>query len=743
MARGTNTPTPAIPKVSFSKVEDSSSPQLCGVHDMQARSYGYNNFDPFQRPDHYIRYIEPLEIDLAKQVEYDMDEQDQEWLNVVNEERHNDQQSRVSPEAFEIIMDRLEKEWFELTKNIPKPDMALPSEDSTCAICDDAEGENANAIVFCDGCNLAVHQDCYGVPYIPEGQWLCRKCTVSPENPVSCILCPNEGGAFKQTVSGDWAHLLCAIWVPETRVANDVFMEPITGVDKINKQRWKLKCSLCGIREGACIQCSKSSCFLAFHATCARRQKLLMPMKSAHGSEPATLAAYCEKHLPKEQLALHEAALTELDNSFGQGEYDLSDGHGHTATPRTSKKARAYAKTYKLGAPLVPWIIVDRIMQYTARIKISKKEQFLLLACRYWSLKREARRGAPLLKRLHLEPWSASAAGKIQSEEEVAIKLDYLKRLRKDLESVRMLAELARKRETQKLKQVQVLQHVCSTIFYPHIPQMRQALEKIMAFDRYSYFRDPVSKTEVPDYFEVIRKPMCWSMIETKLKTNDYWNIKDFQDDVCLVVDNAMLYNKRDSPFSKTAARIKTHAGPILEELNQLGRVIPAESSESGLVGDLEPQLKEFELLVSPEAVDGPDMPYQLEKDPLTLLLSYELGKLKPPPPPSPPKPAKPKRDRKAEAERRKQRLLDAATASAFRVPIAPRTRREHAEAEAFEAEVHGGSSGAESTPLDESGEGEGEEGSISAKSRRGTKWKREKLVLPGQTDVPDRKSVV
>jgi hypothetical protein len=56
----------------------------------------------------------------------------------------------------------------------------------------------------------------------------------------TCILCPNEGGAFKQTIMGEWVHLLCAIWVPETRVANDVFMEPITGVDKISKQRWKL-----------------------------------------------------------------------------------------------------------------------------------------------------------------------------------------------------------------------------------------------------------------------------------------------------------------------------------------------------------------------------------------------------------------------------------------------------------------------------------------------------------------------
>jgi len=90
-------------------------------------------------------------------------------------ERRKEQLDKISCEIFEIVMDRLEKEWFDLvgpnclrecdktdlhskTKHIPKPDLALPSEDSTCAICDDSEGENSNAIVFCDGCNLAVHQ---------------------------------------------------------------------------------------------------------------------------------------------------------------------------------------------------------------------------------------------------------------------------------------------------------------------------------------------------------------------------------------------------------------------------------------------------------------------------------------------------------------------------------------------------------------------------------------------------------
>lgn len=71
-------------------------------------------------------------------------------------------------------------------------------------------------------------------------------------------------------------------------------------------------------------------------------------------------------------------------------------------TPKSSKSARAYSKKYSLGPPLVPQLIADKLETYYKK-HFRQKAQFVQLICKYWSLKREARRGAPLLKRLHLE----------------------------------------------------------------------------------------------------------------------------------------------------------------------------------------------------------------------------------------------------------------------------------------------------------------------------------------------------
>lgn len=87
---------------------------------------------------------------------------DDAWLQEYNERRKKDhlEGDEISREIFEVTMTKIEKEWYELEKRIPKSEGKehTVSEDSTCAICDEGDCENTNAIVFCDGCNLAVHQ---------------------------------------------------------------------------------------------------------------------------------------------------------------------------------------------------------------------------------------------------------------------------------------------------------------------------------------------------------------------------------------------------------------------------------------------------------------------------------------------------------------------------------------------------------------------------------------------------------
>ena len=45
-------------------------------------------------------------------------------------------------------------------------------DDAMCAVCGggDSNKEAGNEIVFCERCDVAVHQECYGVDTIPAGQ---------------------------------------------------------------------------------------------------------------------------------------------------------------------------------------------------------------------------------------------------------------------------------------------------------------------------------------------------------------------------------------------------------------------------------------------------------------------------------------------------------------------------------------------------------------------------------------------
>ncbi|EST07327.1 Bromodomain protein [Kalmanozyma brasiliensis GHG001] len=632
----------SLPKVSFRKVPPDEALIFHippGIIEPHALPFGYNDSSNYDKPDHYIRYLEPIEGDLKKQVEYDMDEQDQEWLDALNHDRRSQGLDSISYEVFEIILDQLEKEWFDLMNRVPPKarhgagaDAAADGadadeedsedgEDSKCAICDDGECENSNAIVFCDGCNLAVHQDCYGIPYIPEGQWLCRKCTVSPDRAVSCILCPHEGGAFKQTTTGKWAHLLCAMWIPETGVSNPVYMEPIDSVERIPKARWKLQCYLCRYRMGACIQCDNRSCFTAFHVTCARKAGLLFRTErtrvshhlyeDSDGSDdegPEVLRACCHRHMPPEmrdQFKVDFGRQGALDDERSETSYRASplvssraremsvesgigaplisvsrrssmvgshDGASSAADPKsTSKSARAYKKSFKAGPPLVPAYIANRVLEYITKLHLRKKATALQLIARYWSLKREARRGAPLLKRLHLEPWTASTNNKEQTDAQKAKKLHFLRSIRGDLERVRMLVEQVRKREKEKLRQAQEIRNsLVEPVLFPFHTDLRAAIAKFEAADRFGYFALPVSKIDVPDYYDIIREPMDWATIKDKIHLKVYDTVGEMREDVLKIATNSMTYNKPDTPYHKAATKILKMIPEVFAELQAI-----------------------------------------------------------------------------------------------------------------------------------------------------------------------------
>ena len=299
------------------------------------------------RGSSYYRFVEQSAEDMDENVEYDMDEEDYQWLSLMNEDRKSQGLTSVPQEVFEILMDRLEKECVFESQTFTDGDdnsgknMYNIDENAVCCICNDGECHNTNAILFCDMCNLAVHQECYGVPYIPEGQWLCRRCIESPSRGVDCALCPNKGGGFKRTLDSRWAHVLCAIWIPEVQFANPVFLEPIDGIKEIPSARWKLTCYICRRRMGACIQCAKSNCCTAFHVTCAQQACLHMKMEPAKGGTVKKVA-YCDAHTPpsvkrkmekaakeqemKEMLEGKEKEGKEGDGSSGKDGEEKKDG---------------------------------------------------------------------------------------------------------------------------------------------------------------------------------------------------------------------------------------------------------------------------------------------------------------------------------------------------------------------------------------------------------------------------------
>ncbi|XP_063099893.1 bromodomain-containing protein 1 isoform X3 [Cavia porcellus] len=532
-----------------------------------------------RRPPMYYKFIEKSAEELDNEVEYDMDEEDYAWLEIINEKRKGDCVSAVSQNMFEFLMDRFEKESY-CENQKQGEQQSLIDEDAVCCICMDGECQNSNVILFCDLCNLAVHQECYGVPYIPEGQWLCRHCLQSRARPADCVLCPNKGGAFKKTDDDRWGHVVCALWIPEVGFANTVFIEPIDGVRNIPPARWKLTCYLCKQKGvGACIQCHKANCYTAFHVTCAQKAGLYMkmePVKELTGGSTTfsvRKTAYCDVHTPPgcTRRPLNIYGDVEMKNGVCRKESSVKTVR---STSKVRKKAKKAKKTLTepcavLPTVCAPYIPPHRLNRIANQVAIQRKKQFVERAHSYWLLKRLSRNGAPLLRRLQSSLQSQRSTQQRENDEEMKAakeKLKYWQRLRHDLERARLLIELLRKREKLKREQVKVEQMAMELRLTPLTVLLRSVLEQLQDKDPAKIFAQPVSLKEVPDYLDHIKHPMDFATMRKRLEAQGYRNLRAFEEDFTLIVDNCMKYNAKDTVFYRAAVRLRDQGGVVLRQ---------------------------------------------------------------------------------------------------------------------------------------------------------------------------------
>ncbi|KAI4503528.1 hypothetical protein M0802_000931 [Mischocyttarus mexicanus] len=401
--------------------------------------------DYFNSEDHHLSTT-PSRAEKA--CAYDLDDTDIAWLDILNGERAQSGQIPITESELEHVIEELEVRCWERIQTIVKNEEGLGieyDENVICDVCRSPDSEEGNEMVFCDCCNICVHQACYGITSIPEGSWLCRTCSLS-QRP-DCVLCPNKGGAMKCTRSGQkWAHVSCALWIPEVSIGCVERMEPITKISSIPPSRWALICVLCRERVGACIQCSIKTCKTAYHVTCAFKYGLEMKaiIEDELADDGVKLRSYCQKHSrtnTKDKVGVGG----NVGNNGGNGASDSEDGESRKRkrkdmTSEEKNQARA-AKLQEIEAEFDKHVTIkDVVSQH-----LSVDTDAITYIYNYWKLKRRAGHNKPLLAPRCGELSSAGARAQGQAAD--LEKMRTFVQLRQDLERVRNLCYMVGRRE--------------------------------------------------------------------------------------------------------------------------------------------------------------------------------------------------------------------------------------------------------------------------------------------------------
>ena len=96
----------------------------------------------------------------------------------------------------------------------------------------------------------------------------------------------------------------------------------------------------------------------------------------------------------------------------------------------------------------------------------------------------------------------------------------------------------------------------------------RQLMNVLWKVKDAELFHKPVDPIElhVPNYYEIIKKPMDFSTVKKKLNNYSYTNLKEFCDDMNLIFSNCFLYNGINSYVGEICRKVKNEYNKLFSK---------------------------------------------------------------------------------------------------------------------------------------------------------------------------------
>jgi NuA3 HAT complex component NTO1 len=174
----------------------------------------------------------------------------------------------------------------------------------------------------------------------------------------------------------------------------------------------------------------------------------------------------------------------------------MAASHRHASSQHSPDELQSIARvskgTWKLpsGAPVIPAVVYDSVESSLQRFSILKRKEYAAEACKYWTLKRESRRGAALLKRLQLQMEAFSSmeitrrnfpgmghTGRARLQR----RIDFAELLVQDLTKIKALTDEVMKREFEKLKEAELEIEMVDTVYFPIAKLLPPIMEKAIS----------------------------------------------------------------------------------------------------------------------------------------------------------------------------------------------------------------------------------------------------------------------